>query len=114
MLQKDKTFEWTPEAEHTFRNLKKKFMEELVLTMPDTNHSFQIECNTSKYASGAVLSQINDNGKHHPVSFLSKSFRPYEQNYVIEERELLSIIWALREWRHLILGAKSPTIILID
>ena len=113
-LQKSRTFEWTPETNQSFENLKKRFTEEPVLRMPDTTRPFQIECDTSKYALGAILTQIDDEGRRHPISFLSKSFDQHEQNYGIEERELLSIIRALREWRHLIIGGKYPTVILTD
>ncbi|KAG2018805.1 hypothetical protein CC2G_008195 [Coprinopsis cinerea AmutBmut pab1-1] len=37
---------------------------------------FQIESDASKYASGAVLTQMDSNGNRHPVAFLSKSFSP--------------------------------------
>ena len=64
------------------------------------NHSrpFQIEADTSKYASGAVLTQMDSNGDHHPVAFLLKTFTETEWNYKIYDRELLGIIRALEEW----------------
>ena len=42
--------------------MKRKFTEEPVLGMPDHNKPFQIECDASKYASGAVLTQLDTNG----------------------------------------------------
>ena len=42
--------------------MKKCFMEEPVLMMPDQTKPFQIECDASKWASGAVLTQLNING----------------------------------------------------
>ena len=50
---------------------------------------FQIKCDASKYASGAVLTQLDSNGDGHPVSFLSKTFNKTEHNYQIYDRELL-------------------------
>ena len=41
--------------------------------MPDQTKPFQIECDTSKYALGAVLTQLDSNRDHHPVA-LSKTF----------------------------------------
>ena len=82
--------------------------------MPDQTQPFQIECDALKYASGAVLTQQDNNGDRHPVAFLSKTFSEMEQNYEIYDRELLAIIRALEEWRHYIQGSGHTTIIYSD
>jgi hypothetical protein len=63
LLEKDRTFNWTEETQKAFDELKKRFTEEPVLTMPDQTKPFQIECDASKYASGAVLTQLDVNGE---------------------------------------------------
>jgi len=83
LLQKNRQFEWTPEVQKAFDELKKIFTEEPILMMPDTTKPFQIECDASKYASGAVLSQLDINGDRHPCAFISKTFSPTERNYEI-------------------------------
>ena len=82
--------------------------------MPDHSKPFQIESDASKYATGAVLSQLDSNGDRHPVAFYSKTFSSAEQNYDIHDRELLAIIRALEAWRHYIQGSGHTTIILSD
>jgi hypothetical protein len=82
--------------------------------MPDQTKPFQIECDTSKYTSGAVLTQLDMNSARHPCAFISKTFSPAECNYEIYDRELLAIIRALEEWRHYIQGSRHTTIILSD
>jgi len=82
--------------------------------MPDQTRPFQIECDASKYASGAVLTQVDGNGDRHPCQFLSKTFSPTERNYEIQHRELLSVIRALQEWRHYIQGSPHTTTVLSD
>ena len=67
-----------------------------------------------KYATGAVLTQLDGNGDRHPISFISKTFSPSERNYDIYNRELLAIIRALDEWRHYIQGSHHTTTILCD
>ena len=59
--------------------------------MPDQTKQFQIETDASKYATGAVLTQLDSNGDRHPISFISKTFSPAERNYEIYDRELLAI-----------------------
>ena len=82
--------------------------------MPDQTKPFQIECDTSKYTSGAVLTQNDGNGNRHPCAFISKTFSETERNYEIYDCELLAIIRALEEWRHYIQGSPHTTLILSD
>ena len=82
--------------------------------MPDLMKPFQIETDASKYATGAVLIQLDSNGDHHPISFISKTFSPAERNYEIYDRELLAIIRTLEEWRCYIQGSPHTTTVLSD
>ena len=82
--------------------------------IPDQMKPFQIETDTSKYATGAVLTQLDSNGTRHPILFISKTFSPAKQNYEIYNRELLAIICALEEWRHCIRGSPHTMIVLSD
>ena len=101
-MKKDQKFEWTTNCQQAFDELKKRLTKEPVLMMPDQTKPFQIETDASKYATGAVLTQLDANGDRHSVSFISKTFSPVEQNYEIYDRKLLVIIRALEAWRHYI------------
>jgi hypothetical protein len=79
--------------------------------MPDQSKPFQIESDTSKVATGAVLTQLDSNGDRHPVAFLSKTFSETERKYEIYDRELLGIIRVLKKWRHYIQGSGHTTIV---
>jgi hypothetical protein len=114
LLKKDHKFDWTDDCQKSFEELKKRFTEEPVLMMPDQTKPFQIESDASKYASGAVLTQLDSNGNRHPCAFISKTFSPTERNYEIYDRELLAIIRALEEWRHYIQGSPHTTTVLSD
>jgi hypothetical protein len=114
LLQKDQPFTWDESAQKAFEDMKKRFTEEPVLIMPDQTKPFQMECDASKYASGAVLTQLDINGDRHPCAFISRTFSPTERNYEIYDRELLSVIRALQEWRHYIQGSPHETIIYSD
>ena len=114
LLKKDRTFQWTEEAQKAFDNLKKRFCEEPVLKTPDVTREFQIKYDASKFAIGAVLTQTDSNGARHPVAFLSKTFTPTERRYEIHDRELMGVITSLKEWRHYIQGSPFTTTILSD
>jgi hypothetical protein len=61
--------------------------------MPNSLEPFWIEVDSSDYATGGILSQLStDDGKWHPVAFLSKSLSAVEQNYEIHDKEMLAII----------------------
>ena len=81
--KKDQPFKWTAQCQQAFDELKKRFTEELVLIMPDQTKPFQIKCDASKYASGAVLTQIDGNSNRHPCAFISKKLKGI-MKYMIE------------------------------
>ena len=114
LTKKNQLFNWTAECQQAFEELKRCFTKEPVLIMPDQTKPFQIKCDASKYASGAVLTQNNGNGNRHPCAFISKTFSETERNYEIYDRELLAIIRALEEWRHYIQGSPHTMLILSD
>ena len=83
LTKKDQKFEWNNDCQQAFDLLKKKFTEEPVLMMPDHTKPFQIKSDTSKVATGAILTQLDSNGDRHPCAFLSKTLSPTERNYKI-------------------------------
>ena len=105
LLKKDVVFEWKEAQQHTFDMLKEKFMIAPVLAYPDNNCQFRLECDTSNYATGAVLSILKED-KWHPVTYHSHFMSSEEWNYPIADKEMLSIIRALEIWRHYLEGAK--------
>ena len=89
-------------------------MSALILVPPDQDACFRLETDASRYATGAMLSQLCDDEKWHPISFTSKSLSPAERNYAIYDKELLSVICRLEEWRHILEGTKHTIEILND
>lgn len=114
LLSKNVTFEWGAEAMAAFENLKNQFSKKPVLSTPDLSKQFEVECDASKYASGAVLSQKDSNGTRHPIMFFSKSFSDAERRYDIHDRELLAIKRAFDEWRHYLEGARHQVLVRSD
>lgn len=114
LTKKNLVWKWSEECQKGFDTLKQKFGEAPVLLMPDTNKPFLIESDASKFASGAVLRQRDNNGDWHPCRYLSSSFDQTQRNYEIYDRELLGIIRALEAWRHYLLGSPYPVTIFSD
>ena len=55
MVKKDRKWEWTEKQEKAFEELKKRFMQELVLAVLDLDKKMRIEVDASDYATGGVL-----------------------------------------------------------
>jgi hypothetical protein len=111
LLKKDKKFVWSEECQESF---VQRFTEESVLMMPDHSKPFQIQVDSSLFATGGILSQMDTNGDRHPCAYLSKSLTKEQRNYDTADRELLAIVWALKKWRHYIQGSGHTTIVLSD
>ena len=106
LTKKAEPWQWTKPKEAAFQALKSLVMSAPILILPDQDACFRLETDTSGYATRAILSQLHNDEKWHPVSFTSKSLSPAEHNYTIYDKELLSVICGLEEWRHILEGTK--------
>ena len=88
---KDK-LDWNCDAEKAFQLLKIAFTTAPVLVHPDFLKPFFMETDASDFALGAVLSQLGDGEKLHPVVFHSRKFSAVEINYEIHDNELSEIV----------------------
>jgi RNase H-like domain found in reverse transcriptase/Reverse transcriptase (RNA-dependent DNA polymerase) len=102
LLKKDKKFVWSEVCQESSDQLKKQFTKEPVLMMLDHFKPFQIQVDSSLFVTGGILSQMDTNRDRHSCAYLSKSLTKEQRNYDTGDRELLAIIWALKEWRHYI------------
>ena len=98
------TWTWGGEQEAAFEELKTRVCSNPVLTIPVDNAPFKVEADASNYAMGAILSQKQE-GKWHPIAYMSKAFSDTERNYEIYDKEMLAIMLALEEWRQYLMGA---------
>lgn len=106
LTHKEHLWDWTTKCQEAFDELKAVFISAPLLVMPDTLQPFRIECDASDYATGAVLSQQQQDELWHPAAYLSKSLNDAERNYDIYDKELLAVIRALEAWRHYLEGCR--------
>jgi hypothetical protein len=52
--KRHKYFHWTEEAEKSFNLLKRKITEQPILVLPDFKKTFQVKCDASGFAIGAL------------------------------------------------------------
>ncbi|KAG1177838.1 hypothetical protein G6F36_010757 [Rhizopus arrhizus] len=103
---KCRAIQWNEQYKKSFDYIKKKLSSAPVLMNPDMNKPFRIECDASDFAVGAVLLQEDSQGIWRPLAFESKKLSQAEKGYPAQERELLSILHALRTWRCFIEGSE--------
>jgi hypothetical protein len=93
--KRHKSFHWTEEAENIFNLLKRKTTKQPVLVMPDFQKTFQVKCNASGFAIGAVLSQ-----EDRPISYFNEKMNEEKVKYSTYDKEFYAIVQALKKWRH--------------
>jgi transposase InsO family protein len=98
---------WTTAEQESFVTLREAGVNGPVLALPLDDAPFRVEADSSGYATGAVLTQLQDNFWR-PVAYFSKALNEVERNYDIHDRELLSIMRALAEWRRYLHGSQDP------
>jgi len=114
LTRKSKKWSWGPPEQKAFEALKTAVTSAPVLAFPSDTGPFRLECDASNFATGAVLSQQQEDGAFHPIAFMSKAFTDVERNYQIYDKEMLAIIRALEEWRHFLEGATEQIEIRTD
>ncbi|MBW0559584.1 hypothetical protein O181_099299 [Austropuccinia psidii MF-1] len=113
LLKKDCPFIFNEEALSQFQSLKEDFTTAPILSHFNPSLPTVVETDASDYALGAILSQVNDSGKH-PIAFDSCKLLPAELNYEIHDKELLGIVWALKRWRAFLLSLSNSFEVLTD
>ncbi|MBW0568352.1 hypothetical protein O181_108067 [Austropuccinia psidii MF-1] len=93
--------------------LKEAFTTAPILSHFNPSLPAIVETDASDYALGAILSQVNDSGKH-PIAFDSRKLLPAELSYELHDKELLGIVWALKCWRASLLSLSNSFEVLTE
>lgn len=106
LTSKKVPFEWKPEQQKAFEELKKAMTTAPVLGKPNYEKEWVLEVDASDVALGAVLGQEQDDLEVHPVYFWSRQLNHAERNYSVTDRECLAVVAACGKFRPYILGGK--------
>ncbi|CAN6542407.1 unnamed protein product [Malus baccata var. baccata] len=104
-LQKEVAFEFTKECTASFNQLKELLTTAPIIVPPDWSLPFELMCDASDYAVGAVLGQRKDK-KPHVIYYASRTLNDAQLNYSTTEKELLAVVFALDKFRSYLIGTK--------
>ena len=80
LLEKDAKFNFDESCQCAFEEIKSILVEAPIMAKPDWNKEFEIMCNASDYAMGAVLGQKADK-MFRAIYYSSKTFNEAQENY---------------------------------
>ena len=104
LIEKDAKFVWEKECQKSFEELKFHLTTAPIVRAPNWQLPFEVMCDASDLAIGAVLGQRED-GKPHVVYYASKTLNKAQRNYAPTEKELLPVVYALDKFRAYLVGA---------
>ncbi|CAN6570907.1 unnamed protein product [Malus baccata var. baccata] len=105
LLAKNVEFHFDTGCMDAFNTLKQELTSAPIIMAPDWSLPFELMCDASDYAIGAVLGQ-RVNKLPHVIYYASRTLNDAQLNYSTTEKELLAIVFALEKFRSYLVGSK--------
>nr|GEY60328.1 reverse transcriptase domain-containing protein [Tanacetum cinerariifolium] len=106
LLEKETPFVFSKECVDAFNTLKKKLTEAPILVVLDWNLPFELMCDASDFAIGAVLGQRKI--KHfQPIHYARKTMTEAQIYYTTTEKKMLAVVYAFENFRPYLVLSKS-------
>ncbi|XP_075075179.1 uncharacterized protein LOC107760480 [Nicotiana tabacum] len=105
LLEKDHPFVFFDDCRVAFEELKQKLVTTPIIVAPNWEQPFELMCDASDYAVGAVLGQRKDKLMH-PIYYASRTLSGAQLNYTVTEKEMLAVVFAFDKFRPYLIGSK--------
>ncbi|XP_074305533.1 uncharacterized protein LOC141640750 [Silene latifolia] len=105
LLLKDAPFVFDEFCLEAFHRLKRALVTAPIIRAPGWGLPFEIMCDASDFAVGAVLGQMVDR-KNHVIYYTSKTLDQTQCGYSTTEKEMLAIVHAVENFRQYLVGSK--------
>ena len=107
LLAKDVPFAWSQACADAFDKLKTMLVSPPIMRSPNWGLPFELMCDASDYAIGAVFGQREDK-KAFVIYYASRTLDSAHSNYTTTEKEFLDVVFALENFRSYIVGSPIP------
>ena len=101
LTKKGRPFIWGDKQQKAFDEIKSRLLNPPVLSMPDKRGRFLLYLDTSKFATGSALYQVQ-NGKPKLIACASKRMPKAVRNYSITELDMCSLAINIASFAHLL------------
>ena len=101
LTRKGRPFNWVKEQQDSFEEIKRRLIKPPVLHMPNKTERFHLYSETSKFATGSTLYQIQ-NGKPKLIVHFGKRLPEAAKSYSITELELCGLAINIASFSHLL------------
>ncbi|CAM8889514.1 unnamed protein product [Rhodiola kirilowii] len=99
-------FNFDEECLEAFEKLKTTLVSAPIVQPPKWDLPFELICDASDFAIGAVLGQRIEK-KLHVIYYVSKVLDNAQMNYTTTEKELLAVVYAFEKFRPYLVGTKT-------
>ncbi|GJS36698.1 reverse transcriptase domain-containing protein [Tanacetum coccineum] len=106
LLEKDTPIFFSKECIESLNTLKRKLIEDPILIAPDWDLPFELMCDASDFAIGAVLGQ-QKNKHFQPIHYASKTMTEAQAHYTMTKKELLVVVYAFKKFQSYLVLSKS-------
>ena len=101
LTKKGRQIVWGDEQQKVFDEVKSRLLKSPILSMPYRRGRFLLYSDTSKFATGSALYQVQ-NGKPKLIAYISKRMPEAAKNYSITELEMCGLAINIASFAHLL------------
>ncbi|CAM8942179.1 unnamed protein product [Rhodiola kirilowii] len=106
LLCNDVEFKFDEGCLEAFNKLKENLVSAPIVQPPNWDLPFELMCDASDYAIGAVLGQRVEK-KLHVIYYVSKVLDGAQRNYTTMEKELLAVVYAFEKFRPYLVATRT-------
>ena len=114
LTEKTAPFNWTVECQAAFQELRQRLTSAPILAHPDFSQQFILDTDASDIGMGAVLSQVDREGRERAIAYGSRLLSKAERRYCVTRRELLAVVTFTRHFRPYLVDNASSSALTMD